>query len=38
MAPKIGSVVVAIVVSLAMVSLVAGSSGTATFYTPPYTR
>uniref|UniRef100_J3MYE4 Expansin-like EG45 domain-containing protein n=1 Tax=Oryza brachyantha TaxID=4533 RepID=J3MYE4_ORYBR len=37
MAPKIGSVVMAIIVSLAMVSLVAGSSGTATFYTPPYT-
>lgn len=36
--PKVTSVVMAAVVGLAMVSLVAGISGTATFYTPPYTR
>ncbi|XP_052168409.1 EG45-like domain containing protein [Oryza glaberrima] len=35
--PKVTSVVMAAVVGLAMVSLVAGISGTATFYTPPYT-
>ncbi|GJN24123.1 hypothetical protein PR202_gb11845 [Eleusine coracana subsp. coracana] len=36
--PKVtSSVVLAMVISLAMVSLVAGTAGTATFYTPPYT-
>ncbi|KAK3146790.1 hypothetical protein QOZ80_3BG0272030 [Eleusine coracana subsp. coracana] len=35
--PKVTSVVLAMVVGLAMVSLVAGTAGTATFYTPPYT-
>ncbi|BAF25362.1 EG45-like domain containing protein [Oryza sativa Japonica Group] len=37
MAKVITSVVIAAVVALAMVSLVAADSGTATFYTPPYT-
>ncbi|TVU46244.1 hypothetical protein EJB05_05776, partial [Eragrostis curvula] len=34
---KVTSVVLAMMVCLAMVSLVAGTAGTATFYTPPYT-
>ncbi|XP_006660734.1 EG45-like domain containing protein [Oryza brachyantha] len=34
--PKVTSVVMAAVVGMAMVSLAAGISGTATFYTPPY--
>jgi hypothetical protein len=36
--PTAYSVVLATVVGLAMVSLAAGDAGTATFYTPPYTR
>uniref|UniRef100_A0A0D9XEQ6 Expansin-like EG45 domain-containing protein n=1 Tax=Leersia perrieri TaxID=77586 RepID=A0A0D9XEQ6_9ORYZ len=36
MMPQMTSVVMATVIGLAMVSLVAGISGTATFYTPPY--
>ncbi|GJM95836.1 hypothetical protein PR202_ga12615 [Eleusine coracana subsp. coracana] len=35
--PKVTSVVFVMVIGLAMVSLVAGTAGTATFYTPPYT-
>ncbi|KAL6656179.1 hypothetical protein ACP70R_007005 [Stipagrostis hirtigluma subsp. patula] len=35
--PKVTLVLLAMVVGLAMVSLVAGTDGTATFYTPPYT-
>jgi hypothetical protein len=35
---KATSVVLAMMAGLAMVSLAAGTAGTATFYTPPYTR
>jgi hypothetical protein len=38
MAKVTSSVVLAIVAGLAMVSLAAATTGTATFYTPPYTR